>query len=136
MTRQSRPSLLIIIAALVTVLGPGGVFADSAGVILSEGNTFSEQTGEALYANVCAACHMDRGKGAVGAGKYPALAKNENLAAGGYVVTVIVQGYKGMPPVGQMMSDEQVAAVVNYVRTTFGNAYTDAVTVEDVASAR
>jgi mono/diheme cytochrome c family protein len=136
MTRQSRPSLLIIIAALVTVLGPGGVFADSAGVILSEGNTFSEQTGEALYANVCAACHMDQGKGAVGAGKYPALAKNENLAAGGYAVTVVVHGYKGMPPVGQMMSDEQVAAVVNYVRTNFGNAYTDAVTVEDVASAR
>ncbi len=28
-----------------------------------------------------------------------------------------------MPPVGSMMSDEQVADVVNYVRTHFGNSY-------------
>ena len=59
---------------------------------ISEGDTFSEQTGEALYANVCAACHMPDGQGAVGAGKYPALAKNENLEAGGYPVTIVVQG--------------------------------------------
>jgi mono/diheme cytochrome c family protein len=41
-----------------------------------------------------------------------------------------------MPAIGDMMSDAQVAAVVNYVRTHFGNAYPDAVTVEDVAAAR
>ena len=103
---------------------------------LSEGDTFSEQTGEALYGNVCAACHMSDGKGAVGAGKYPSLVKNENLEAGGYPVFVIVQGLKGMPPVGQMMSDEQVAAVVNYVRTNFGNSYQDAVTPAEVADVR
>ena len=28
-----------------------------------------------------------------------------------------------MPPFGEMMSDDQVAAVVNYVRTHFGNKY-------------
>ena len=28
-----------------------------------------------------------------------------------------------MPPLGQMMSDQQVADVVNYVRTHFGNSY-------------
>ena len=31
-----------------------------------------------------------------------------------------------MPPIGGMMSDAQVADVVNYVRTHFGNAYPDA----------
>jgi mono/diheme cytochrome c family protein len=31
-----------------------------------------------------------------------------------------------------MMNDAQVAAVVNYVRTHFGNNYPDAVTAEDV----
>ena len=41
-----------------------------------------------------------------------------------------------MPPVGQMMSDEQVAAVVNYVRTNFGNSYQDAVTPAEVADVR
>jgi mono/diheme cytochrome c family protein len=35
-----------------------------------------------------------------------------------------------------MLSDDQVAAVVNYVRTHFGNNYQDAVTAEDVKTAR
>ena len=47
----------------------------------------------------------------------------------------MLHGQNAMPPVGQMMSDEQVAAVVNYVRTNFGNNYTDAVTAQDVADA-
>ena len=41
-----------------------------------------------------------------------------------------------MPPLGPMMSDEQVAAVVNYVRANFGNKYTDAVTAEDAKGVR
>ena len=34
------------------------------------------------------------------------------------------------------MSDAQVAEVVNYVRTHFGNTYSDAVSAADVATAR
>ena len=41
-----------------------------------------------------------------------------------------------MPPVGVMMSDAQVAAVVNYVRTHFGNQYRDAVSADDVKLVR
>ena len=37
---------------------------------------------------------------------------------------------------GDMMNDGQVAAVVNYLRTHFGNNYKDAVTPEDVKQAR
>jgi mono/diheme cytochrome c family protein len=37
---------------------------------------------------------------------------------------------------GIMMNDEQVAAVVNYVRTHFGNHYTDAVTADNVKAVR
>ena len=35
-----------------------------------------------------------------------------------------------------MMTDDQVAAVVNYVRTHFGNDYRDAVTAADVKAVR
>jgi hypothetical protein len=35
-----------------------------------------------------------------------------------------------------MMTDGQVAAVVNYLRTHFGNSYTDAVTGGEVKEAR
>jgi mono/diheme cytochrome c family protein len=35
-----------------------------------------------------------------------------------------------------MMSDDQVAAVVNYLRTHFGNDYQDSVNPEDVKATR
>ena len=79
---------------------------------------------------------MPDGKGAIGAGTYPALADDKNLEASGYPVTVVVNGQRGMPPVGEMMNDDQVAAVVNYVRTHFGNHYQDAVTAADVKAVR
>jgi mono/diheme cytochrome c family protein len=100
------------------------------------GFRFSETTGEALYANVCQACHMSDGRGATGAGTYPALADDQNLAAAVYPVTVVLHGLRGMPPVGYMMTDDQVAAVVNYVRTHFGNNYPDPVNGGDVKAIR
>ena len=102
----------------------------------SPGYTFTETTGEALYANVCQGCHMPDGRGASGAGTYPALAGDANLATPAYPVYVVLNGLRAMPPVGAMMSDAQVAAVVNYVRSHFGNAYTDEVTADDAKAAR
>jgi mono/diheme cytochrome c family protein len=97
---------------------------------------FNGPTGEQLYMRVCAACHMPDGKGAEGAGFYPALAGNPRLASGGYPTYVIMKGMNGMPPLGELMSDEQVAEVVNYVRTHFGNEYSDAVAAADVSALR
>jgi len=79
---------------------------------------------------------MGRGEGAIGAGRYPALVRDENLRTAGYPVHVVLHGHKAMPPFARLMSDDQVAAVVNYVRTHFGNTYTDAVTAEGVKNAR
>ncbi len=134
MTNQASGRAVLFAAALLGATP--AAFADSAGVTFSTGRNFTQETGEALYANLCAACHMDQGQGAVGAGKYPALAKNENLETAGYPIYVILHGQKGMPAVGKMMSDDQVAAVVNYVRTNLGNKYEDKVSAEDVAESR
>jgi mono/diheme cytochrome c family protein len=41
-----------------------------------------------------------------------------------------------MPPFGDMMNDAQIAAVVNYLRTHFGNSYSDVVTAQDVKEVR
>jgi mono/diheme cytochrome c family protein len=41
-----------------------------------------------------------------------------------------------MPAFGLSLSDQQVADVVNYVRSHFGNDYKDNVTPEDVKGAR
>ena len=103
---------------------------------LSTGFRFAESTGEDLFASACQGCHMPDGHGAAGAGTYPSLSKDPNLEAGSYPVYVVVRGQKAMPPVGAMMSDDQVATVVNYLRTHFGNQYNDAVTAEDVKRIR
>jgi mono/diheme cytochrome c family protein len=48
----------------------------------------------------------------------------------------VVNGQKAMPAFGPMLSDQQIADVINYVRTHFGNNYKDAVKPADVKAAR
>jgi mono/diheme cytochrome c family protein len=103
---------------------------------LSAGFGFTEKSGEQLFSSVCRGCHMSDGKGAAGAGTYPSLAGDRNLEASGYPIDVVVNGQRGMPPFGSMMSNNQVAAVVNYLRTHFDNDYRDEVTANDVKTAR
>jgi mono/diheme cytochrome c family protein len=117
-------------------LSAQGTRPPAPGSTLSEGPRFVEKSGEELFANVCQGCHMSDGKGATGAGTYPSLAGNSRLESSGYPIAVVINGQRGMPPFGAMMSDDQVAAVVNYVRTHFGNRYQDAVSVEDVRAVR
>jgi mono/diheme cytochrome c family protein len=141
---QGRASLGTAIAVMMSTVFllpsfPAG--AQSAGPSASEsarsaGSRVSGNSGEELFAKVCQGCHMSDGKGATGAGTYPSLAGNGNLQASGYAIGLVVNGQRAMPPFGTMMSDDQVAAVVNYVRTHFDNRYLDAVTAEDVRAVR
>ena len=135
------------VVALGTALGGGGGAAakpapaspaaiDAADGAFTGRGQFGETSGEAMYRRVCAACHMPDAKGAQGAGFYPSLAKNPNLAAGGYPLSVLMQGMNGMPAIGMMMSDQQAADVVNYIRTHFGNRYKDPVTAAEAKDAR
>jgi mono/diheme cytochrome c family protein len=125
-----RPAALFALASLLIA---GAVAAEP---ILSPGFRFSQQTGETLYSNACQACHMSNGEGAVGAGQYPPLAKNPKLETTAYPTYVVLHGHKAMPAVGRLMTDEQVAAVVNYIRTHFGNDYRNPTTAEEVKKAR
>ena len=126
-------------AVLVTALLCFGVpaAAETAHTpVFSTGDAFDEQTGEALYQGICQGCHMPNGQGAAGAGRYPALAKNPKLEASGYPVTMVLKGFNGMPTFADRLTDAQIAQVVNYVRTHFGNSYADAVKPEDVKASR
>ena len=77
---------------------------------------------------------MPDAKGAIGTGAYPALAANPHRLAAIYPITVVVNGQRAMPPFGESLSDEQVANVINYVRTHFGNHYKDQVTPAAVSA--
>jgi len=102
----------------------------------SSGFSFAETTGEELFANICQGCHMPDGSGAAGAGVYPSLAANTNLKARGYPVYLVINGRRAMPPFGELMTDAQIAAVVNYLRSHFGNSYQDVVTASEVREVR
>lgn len=122
-------------AAGLTLAAAGGMaLADSAGVVGL--NKFPQRDGAGLYAAICQGCHMPDGKGAVGAGAYPALADNPRLANAGYPIYMVVYGQRAMPGFGGFLDDAQVAAVVDFVRTHFGNHYTDAAKPADVRAVR
>jgi mono/diheme cytochrome c family protein len=125
--------LTLIFGAALTMMS-GAALADSAGVVGA--NSFPQQDGKGLYAAICAGCHMPDAKGAIGAGAYPALANNQNLTAAGYPVYLILYGQKAMPGFGGFLTDAQVAAVVNYIRSNFGNKFTDAIKAEDIKASR
>ncbi|WP_456446192.1 c-type cytochrome [Oceanithermus sp.] len=91
--------------------------------------------GAGLYAANCASCHGKAGEG-LGA-VFPALAGNDALADADFVIRTVLNGVPGtaMPAFGGRFSDEEVAAVVSYVRTSWGNGY-GAVDAAQVAALR
>jgi mono/diheme cytochrome c family protein len=131
--RTAGLAMLLALSSAATAFGQ-----DSAATrrTFSSGFRFVEMTGEELFANVCQGCHMPDATGATGAGTYPSLVANRNLQASGYAVHLVVNGRRGMPAFGDMMTDGQIAAVVNYLRTHFGNSYKDVVTTAEVKQAR
>ena len=126
----------MIRAALLLLLSTAAARADQPGPSFGNPFRFTEAGGAAVYGAVCAGCHMPDGRGAVGAAAYPALAGDERLAAASYPIARVLHGRGAMPPFARTLSDAQVAAVVDFIRTNFGNAYPGAPTAADVAAAR
>ncbi len=104
-------------------------------------------SGEQTYRQICQGCHMPDGRGAVGAGRYPAFAGNPTMASASYMAVTILAGRRDMPSFkpgahngmffrSAALSDPQIAGVVNYIRTHFGNHYTDVLTSDEVATLR
>jgi mono/diheme cytochrome c family protein len=104
----------------------------------------SDVSGEEVYSHICQGCHMPLGEGAIGAGHYPRLAGDAALVSWQFVALTVLDGRNGMPPFRAtsqpvwdgptvQLSDAQVADVVNYVRSHFGNHYKDRVSAAQVA---
>ena len=126
---------LLILAAMLFASGLP-VFAQSPEARFGSATRITATTGEGIYADLCQGCHMAGGVGAIGAGAYPALAQNPKLVSADYLLAMVIHGRKGMPPLGGLLNDEQVAAVSNFVRNHFGNAYPDPVTAQAAQAAR
>ena len=100
------------------------------------GSLSEETDGQRLYQTICQGCHMADARGARGAGMYPALAANPKLGSPAYPEYIVLNGLRAMPDIGRHLTDAQVAAVVNYVITHFGNVAAERATVAEVAALR
>ena len=140
-TRALRARLgtraLLVALALAPLCGSGEELPQfsNPGTLADRGH-FVQSDGAALYRAICQGCHMPDARGAQGAGMYPALAANPKLASAAYPALTVLQGRRGMPGFAENLSDEQVAEVVNYVRSHFDNRYADTIRSEDVARLR
>jgi mono/diheme cytochrome c family protein len=124
------------LGAMGMVAALAGGAAPAMGQTFGSPTHFTEQGGAAIYGGICAACHMPDGRGAEGAGRYPSLAHDTRLQAPGYPVALILRGQRDMPSFAFTLTDQQVADVVAYLQTHFGNAYADAPTAADVKRER
>ncbi len=97
-------------------------------------------TGEAIYLNQCASCHGANGQGQVEA-KYPALTGLAILreTEPKRLIQIIAHGSKGsldtlpnMPAFANVLNDEQIAQVANYVRTNIGGMPSSQLTANDI----
>jgi mono/diheme cytochrome c family protein len=133
----SAPFLVLVMLALAPLCGRGEDLPQfsNPGTLADRGH-FVQRDGAALYRAICQGCHMPDARGAQGAGMYPALAANPKLASAAYPALTVLQGRRGMPAFADNLSDEQVAEVVNYVRSHFDNHFADSVTPADVARLR
>lgn len=104
------------------------------------------KTGQALFAENCASCHGEQGQGV--AGIYPALAANptvveptgvntmRSVLLGGFTVTTQSNSEPySMPPFADALDNAQIAAVINYIRQSWGNNAT-AITPDAVRAMR
>ena len=90
------------------------------------------RTGEQIYASVCLSCHQATGQGLTGV--YPPLAGSEwpvkepsipiRIVLHGLMGEIEVAGVKYnnvMSPQGMLLKDQEIANVLNYVRSSWGN---------------
>ncbi len=91
------------------------------------------QDGGKLYGLYCSPCHAEDGKGAPG-GIFPPLDGSNWIDQDpGRAIKTVLHGLKGpievngkaynleMPPQGQVLDDNQIAAILTYVHTAWGN---------------
>ncbi len=94
----------------------------------------SAATPQSQFMDNCSACHQATGKGVKGA--FPALAGSPFVQGDPKIVTTtVLNGRAGMPAFKDDLTDADLAAILTYVRSSWGNK-APAIKPADVAAAR
>ncbi|XAH21742.1 cytochrome c [Xylophilus sp. GW821-FHT01B05] len=148
MTREDLGAIAIYLkslggsgAAPAAAVAPA---ADPTAMALRDGKV--EQRGALVYLNNCSACHRSDGQGAQRT--FPTLARNSAVAAKDptSLIRLVLQGSAmpytteapselGMPGFGWRLTDDNVADLLSFVRSSWGNKAA-AVTPQEVAKVR
>jgi mono/diheme cytochrome c family protein len=127
--------------------GPGGPVLAGASQSMSTAPASPLEIGKKLYGGNCANCHQASGVGQPGS--YPALAGSEYVLGSKDRLTAIMLagvsgpitvkgasfGTQAMPGWAGVFTDEKLAAIMTYLRASWGNT-ANAVSPDEVAAAR
>ena len=109
--------------------------------------TKTARTGEEVYTSVCLSCHQATGQGLTGV--YPPLAGSEwPIKEPSIPIRIVLHGLMGeievagnkynnvMSPQGMLLNDQEIANVLNYVRSSWGNKADVEITADMVKEQR
>jgi mono/diheme cytochrome c family protein len=115
---------------------------------LMDGSYDTRAKGRAIFIKICAACHQPDGMGKDGVGP-PLVGSEWVLAAdGNRLVRIVLNGVSGpiqvegrqwnlvMPPWRENLRDDQIAVVLNYIRSNLGTNKAGPIRQELVSAAR
>lgn len=124
---------------------PGATATGQAGELQAQGGAGDFAAGKASYESNCASCHMANGEGVPGT--FPPMAGSERVngpaeehikvVLNGLSGEITVKGetYNGFMTPFMHLSDQEIANIVTYERTAWGNTG-GAVTAEQVRALR
>jgi mono/diheme cytochrome c family protein len=119
---------------------PGKAGGAAAVTALTTEERRSFEQGQEVYRNICQACHQPNGRGQDRVA--PSLVGSPlALAPAGIPARILLNGKEGsiglMPAIGSVLTDDQIAGVLTYIRREWGQgaSVVDAATVKAVRAA-
>jgi mono/diheme cytochrome c family protein len=131
-----------MVGKLFTIFFALTIFSTSYAQSLKE----SIDRGKEIYSNNCSSCHMEKGEGVEGT--FPPLVKSSYVTGDtGQLINIMLQGQTGEitvdgktytmdMPAQSHLSDEEIADVLNFIRSSWGNKTKKAVLAADVKGKR
>ena len=125
---------------LARISWPGKTGGLPAATALTAGEEKRFAAGQQIYKNMCEGCHGAEGREQPGAAPNIAGAPTV-IGAPGVPIRVLLHGKEGpvglMPAHGDMLNDEEIAAVLTYIRRSWGQTASaiDAAAVQQIRKA-
>lgn len=157
---QMKVAISVVVASILTILGVNlqGFFigaeddpawvepkVEDAAANVPQG-VDTEHPGYALFSEQCARCHQENGKGVTGV--YPPLVDSDFANGDPTIpIRIVLHGFQGgierggttinglMTPFSALLSDQEIADILSFVRTSWGNT-ADEIYPEDVEAIR